>query len=1356
MAKIQNNFLKGKMNKDLDERIVPKGEYREAQNIMITQSEGSDVGAIENVLGNALAKGLTNIVNVNPFPSTSRQESLETIGYYNDVLNSKVYWFVSNFSGVDNDNVFEINRAKDYHTCAILLADLGNASSTIQVLAQGNFLNFSKRHLITGVNLIDDLLFWTDNYNQPRKINVTTAFTDNNYYNTEEKISVAKFTPYLAPILVDSNNAGHDVTLKNDGNVKSEYLKENFVRFSYRYKYDDGEYSTMAPFTQIIFSPLNNARIPYASNTEYNSESIEREGTVDLMQNHYNKAVVRIPLPCSENLTSAIVNSSDETVWNNDLKISKIEILIKESEEAAVKVVDSIEIDNSFESASAASASLDTGVEYYTVKPNDTTEFFRYVYRYIYKSEEPYSVLPENQTTRVYDHVPLRAKAQEISGNRIIYGNYTENPPLPYDQTGKKGINYVINSINKSDAEFGFDWGKKQHLYNAYKYHSLKQRRTYQVGVVLADKFGRQSSVILSSNITDDKTDTHTIENQSTSFSDTFENPTTFTTGYSWSAFREVIGKSLSVEFIDNRIVPAEQVYNGDITSEDYNPYGWYSWRLVVKQKEQEYYNVYSTHPADSWNNVNDSEDVSLNGRSWLSLHGDNINKVPRIASDTDANKEGVSSSEIRLFPKVIKSATSDVQNTSVAGANIDPVEVISIGTAREQGLTKEDGGIYGFVSASKKNPSVAELPNLAPAGTTNGNRVLLHTKSTVYLASGGTLDSVTLKGNNPFIKVGQYVSSNNGSFADPIVVTIDEQGGEPLTNKKTLRIQENHTSGGSEVNENEQMIKVGDYVDHGFSSINTTNANGEVFRPTIIKRERLLKTNGNPGKTILSLDQAITTADGNGHLGERLIFREFTKVKSINNKKIGDTIYQEIQLTNKVTVASDDIFTFRNVDNSPVAVITGLSVFETEPFKSKLDIFYETSTSGLVSDLNLQANVSSSEPTNLSIDSSNFNEQNSNNNNSTVGSLTAEGSVTNIFTFSISSIDTTNLEFNSSSNSFLINGNDLDLNGQGFVWHPTEPDRNQFNISINISENGGTTATEILPITLENSPCLIQANLPQELMEATIPWQSGEGYTIFTCDVSNGSGNPNFESEYLQVHLSFPSRTATLPSGGLDVYDQTGPSNTFTTAVIDTSYFPLTWQGGEASGFNNFGMFTAEFDGTLLKIKTTSYFYANQFFNGEHVTNFIQDDGSEGLSSDDRTIRVTISDGDTDNSNWAYVDVELKIGQARTGVRFKSGDCDLDYESNVNQSITGFAETGNGGEVITNGFGQNVLSNGNILYDSAYSNANFIAQGPYKILESVDDDQAPGVDTMYKQYATFSVNESGVVQGYSQCQLES
>ena len=93
MAKVANNFLKGKMNKDLDERLVPKGEYREAQNILITQSEGSDVGAIENILGNALAKNLVPLPNL---PSTLLGE-LEVIGYHVDVSSKRVFWFITSF-----------------------------------------------------------------------------------------------------------------------------------------------------------------------------------------------------------------------------------------------------------------------------------------------------------------------------------------------------------------------------------------------------------------------------------------------------------------------------------------------------------------------------------------------------------------------------------------------------------------------------------------------------------------------------------------------------------------------------------------------------------------------------------------------------------------------------------------------------------------------------------------------------------------------------------------------------------------------------------------------------------------------------------------------------------------------------------------------------------------------------------------------------------------------------------------------------------------------------------------------------------------------------------------------------------
>ena len=57
MPEIKNTFLKSKMNKDLDSRIIPNGEYRDGQNISISSSEGASVGALENIRGNKL---LTN------------------------------------------------------------------------------------------------------------------------------------------------------------------------------------------------------------------------------------------------------------------------------------------------------------------------------------------------------------------------------------------------------------------------------------------------------------------------------------------------------------------------------------------------------------------------------------------------------------------------------------------------------------------------------------------------------------------------------------------------------------------------------------------------------------------------------------------------------------------------------------------------------------------------------------------------------------------------------------------------------------------------------------------------------------------------------------------------------------------------------------------------------------------------------------------------------------------------------------------------------------------------------------------------------------------------------------------------
>ena len=51
MPEIKHQFTGGKMNKDVDERLVPNGEYRDAMNIQVSTSEGSDVGTVHETNG---------------------------------------------------------------------------------------------------------------------------------------------------------------------------------------------------------------------------------------------------------------------------------------------------------------------------------------------------------------------------------------------------------------------------------------------------------------------------------------------------------------------------------------------------------------------------------------------------------------------------------------------------------------------------------------------------------------------------------------------------------------------------------------------------------------------------------------------------------------------------------------------------------------------------------------------------------------------------------------------------------------------------------------------------------------------------------------------------------------------------------------------------------------------------------------------------------------------------------------------------------------------------------------------------------------------------------------------------------
>ncbi len=839
MAEIKNTFLKSKMNKDLDNRLLPNGEYRDAQNISVGKSEDADVGALENIIGNALT------TTVLPYDSTC-----EIIGYYVDKINNRVITFVTNYTDPDPSNPSYVYNENNYNSgnyeCHICVFNQ-NTNSYIKIVT-GDFLNLSTTNKVLGVNIIEQMLFWTDNRNQPRKISLDKAIEaiseGYQYYNSESQISVAKYNPYAPIDLVkkityktDASATNSDtisfsapiegvkqgmivvainedktaaiegsdfvtvdtvqdvlpynVTLKTQGssglvpasvtvsdnatiiflestmsNQESDaswpgdpdLLEDKYVRFSYRFKFDDGEYSLMAPFTQIAYVPKQKG---YFYNGD--EDASFRSTIVEFMENEINNIELLIPLP------------SKGSDLKNEYKISAIDILYKESDALSTKVLETIPV-------------------------NSLSGEESNIYSYEYQSRKPYKTLAEFETTRVYDKVPVRAFAQETSGNRVMYANF-------YDQyTPPNNINYFVGVSDKNTT--------KSTSFVEYPNHQVKQNRNYQVGFVLADKFGRQSPVILSPvnskgqdsdgfkggstlyhaynttsnqgvirnwfgdqmqvvvyetsnglgidssrNLSKGTPGLYAVRVQDSSFSgigfsinfgsfdspnqDQYEFTLDSTTNPNNGSIPRV-GDYLRGEYKDYVKVTAISLAAGTYTLDadgsinssylhdssidndikfayTINQTGWYSYKVVVKQTEQEYYNCYlpgilNGYPdPDTGTPAYPSED---NLTAHIVLLNDNINKIPRDLSEVGPDQKQYRSS-VRLFGRVSNdSGTTNEQY--YPGRNTDTASTIATATDLNMGASDitSDNNFYQLDT----NPLIARISTLSGAiGVTNG-----------------------------------------------------------------------------------------------------------------------------------------------------------------------------------------------------------------------------------------------------------------------------------------------------------------------------------------------------------------------------------------------------------------------------------------------------------------------------------------------------------------------------------------------------------------------------------------------------------------------------------------------------------
>ena len=104
---------------------------------------------------------------------------------------------------------------------------------------------------ITGIEITDPGVGYTNG----DVIDVYPRVGDGQITLTVQQVSTMKnkTDQYLPPPATSGTNLNPDYDANWPGD--KDYLKERFVRFSYRFKFEDDEYYLIAPFTQIAFVP---------------------------------------------------------------------------------------------------------------------------------------------------------------------------------------------------------------------------------------------------------------------------------------------------------------------------------------------------------------------------------------------------------------------------------------------------------------------------------------------------------------------------------------------------------------------------------------------------------------------------------------------------------------------------------------------------------------------------------------------------------------------------------------------------------------------------------------------------------------------------------------------------------------------------------------------------------------------------------------------------------------------------------------------------------------------------------------------------------------------------------------------
>lgn len=355
---------------DKDERLVTPNEMILAENVTISERADGSASILKTMKGTSEISKKTGEIDA--------PDTWKVVGSCSDDQRGRVYFFLYDTADLTDHRIMMFDKSTDKW----------------ETVFKDDYLNFNENYPVKADVLnkafnqdgvVQTVLYFTDNNNPPRKINVDRALAGE--YATIEIDGVTQ-----SATLVDLDYALNTIkappksapkfVFEKDTDVNTNNFKSDSFQFSCQYIYRDGEESALSSYSNLAISP-------YLSNrglTEFDEAVLDG-----------NVCVVTIPW--------------DANFDEKYIDVSAVRLLGRTGNSGSFFILDEFDPKEDLTRDVAGSSTLiyDSGTKAY--------RFYNDGY---------YSVVSSITSGKLYDNVPQKAQGQAIAGSRLMYSNYTE------------------------------------------------------------------------------------------------------------------------------------------------------------------------------------------------------------------------------------------------------------------------------------------------------------------------------------------------------------------------------------------------------------------------------------------------------------------------------------------------------------------------------------------------------------------------------------------------------------------------------------------------------------------------------------------------------------------------------------------------------------------------------------------------------------------------------------------------------------------------------------------------------------------------------------------------------------------